>query len=493
MGVLAGPAIAVYVLWTDWRLLTRPWVLLMGWLLLLGLSGGWGNLISWILSITVGLPGRPVELAPSSAVILLVTLGLTVWALLRDRRNPLLYLGVASVLVGVSLNYVFLPMRAMQLPAINEGEPTSWQALLDVLNRVQYGKPSVMLRQADLQAQLAMYWQYFSWQFARDWDGVGRLATALFAVLGLSGLWTLLRRDRRAGIAAGAMLFTLTLALIFYLNFRYGYSIYPDRQGLEREVRERDYFFICSFAFFGTLVAAGLGAWIRGVAEFLQARAPGRSGWLAGLPLLALALVPLLGNRVTATRAQEFAARDFARDLLESVEPYGILITAGDNDTFPLWFAQEVEGIRPDVTLANLSLMNTDWHLRQLRRRQIPDFDPSKSLAMWKPGSDIAGVPLAQAQDPGLRLERAGAGQPARAGPGPRGQPPVRQPRNPLRHGGAGPEGPGGHLPDPRQPGQAAHLLQLERGHLPGPNAGPNALPGIPGAGAEALPQAGGG
>ena len=51
------------------------------------------------------------------------------------------------------------------------------------------------------------------------------------------------------------------------------------------------------------------------------------------------------------------------------MEPYGILITAGDNDTFPLWYAQEVEGVRPDVTLANLSLMNTRWHLRQLRRR----------------------------------------------------------------------------------------------------------------------------
>ncbi len=70
--------------------------------------------------------------------------------------------------------------------------------------------------------------------------------------------------------------------------------------------------------------------------------------------------------------------------MLQSVEPYGILITAGDNDTFPLWYAQEVEGIRRDVTLANLSLMNTEWHLRQLRRRETPEFDPVKAASIWK-------------------------------------------------------------------------------------------------------------
>jgi VanZ family protein len=336
MGVLAAPAVAVYVLWTDWRALTRPTVL-------------------------AGI--------------------------------------LVAIVVGVSPNYLFLPIRAAQHPAINEGEPAGFfsQALMDVLNRVQYGKPSVLdapwpsggPRTVSLFVdQLANYWQYFSWQFARDWPAALRaIATAVFAVTGLSGLWTLLKRDRRAGIAALAMMGTLTFVLIFYLNFKYGFSMYPDRPDLEREVRERDYFFVCSFAFFGTLVAAGIGALMQEVSQRFRSRA-------AALPLLALALVPLIGNRVTASRAHEFVARDFARDLLESVEPYGILITAGDNDTFPLWFAQEVEGIRPDVTLANLSLMNTDWHLRQIRRRQTPDFDPSKSIGLWKPRSDTSGIAL---------------------------------------------------------------------------------------------------
>jgi hypothetical protein len=110
--------------------------------------------------------------------------------------------------------------------------------------------------------------------------------------------------------------------------------------------------------------------------------------------VLALALIPLFGNRITASRADETLARDFAHDILQSVEPYGILITAGDNDTFPLWYAQEVEGIRPDVTLANLSLMNTRWHLRQLRRRETPQFDAAEAAALWKPRPGESGVPL---------------------------------------------------------------------------------------------------
>ncbi len=340
MGALAAPAVAIYVLWTDWRVLTRPWVLL--------------------------------------GVVLVVVIGLT----------P---------------NYVFLPIRAAQYPPINEGEPIGFNAicaltaglakcsqpLSDVINRVQYGKPSVFERQADVVGQLGMYWQYWSWQFAKNWGAGARLATALFTVLGLAGLFQLIKKDRRAGLAAGAMFGTLTLALIFYLNFKYGYSMYPERLDITsemREVRERDYFFLCSFAFFGTLVAAGIGTAMSAVADFFKTRTSESAAWMAALPVGLLGLIPLLGNYASASRAGEFAARDFARDLLESVEPYGIIVTAGDNDTFPLWYAQEVEGIRTDVTVANMSLMNTEWHLKQLVRRQAGDFDPANSIELWKAG-----------------------------------------------------------------------------------------------------------
>ncbi|HET8634533.1 MAG TPA: DUF2723 domain-containing protein, partial [Gemmatimonadales bacterium] len=91
----------------------------------------------------------------------------------RSLLKPQVLVGiVVAVLIGVSLNYIYLPMRAGQYPPINEGEPVGFfsQALKDVLNRVQYGKPSVTQRQADFLSQVGNYVQYFRWQFARDWQ-----------------------------------------------------------------------------------------------------------------------------------------------------------------------------------------------------------------------------------------------------------------------------------------------------------------------------------
>jgi hypothetical protein len=332
MGLLAAPAVAIYILYTDWRVVTRPWV--------------WAGVIT-------------------------------------------------AVLVGVSLNYLFLPIRAAQFPPINEGEPVGFfsSALMDVINRVQYAKPPVLDRQADLGAQFANYFQYFRWQYARDWGAFAGVFAAFFGFLGLYGLAELVRKDRRAGFAALAMLGTLTVALIFYLNFKYGFSYQPQRD-LPREVRERDYFFVGSFAYFGVLVALGLGSLYRLVADSIAPRLGEARSWAAAAPVLLIGLIPLAANHATATRSNELLARDMAIDMLESVEPYGILITAGDNDTFPLWFAQEVLGVRPDVTLANLSLMNTRWHLRQLQRRETPEFNPATAAPIWRLGPSETGLPL---------------------------------------------------------------------------------------------------
>lgn len=339
MGVLAAPVVGVYVLATDWRVLLKP------------------------------------KFLAACALV---------------------------AVVGISINYIYLPIRAEQYPPINEGEPVGFfsQALKDVLGRVQYAKPPVGDRQADLVGQYANYWQYWSWQWGRDLGGMAAAATGLFTAISLGGLWALLRGSKRAGLAALALLLTTTVLLVYYLNFKYGFSYRAGDPSITqemREVRERDYFFVASFAFAGVLIAAGFAAMIRWIGDWLGPRVPDARRYVMGTPVVALALIPLLGNRVTASRDHETLARDFAVDILESVEPYGILITAGDNDTFPLWFAQEVLGVRRDVTLANLSLMNTEWHLRQIRRREADDFNPATAAPIWRPGTDEAGRPLGDA------------------------------------------------------------------------------------------------
>src|SRR5438445_276230 len=300
--------------------------------------------------------------------------------------------------VGLSV-YVYLPIRAGFHPPINEGEPTNWQALWAVLTRQQYGKPSIFDNPTQAPGlgntghtlplyrdQLGNYVQYFSWQFGHDWSELTqRLLAVLFFVVGGVGALRHWKADKRSALAMTILVFTFTFALVFYLNFKYGFSLHGDQPSTAHEVRERDYFFICSFALWGIWVGIGLAAIMEWLSELVRGTQPNETRrWIYGTPLLAIALIPLAGNRLTASRKSETLARDFAYDLLQSVEPYGVLVTAGDNDTFPLWYAQEVEGIRQDVTIVNLSLANTAWYLRQIQHRPIVPFDSTKAPAIYR-------------------------------------------------------------------------------------------------------------
>jgi Protein of unknown function (DUF2723) len=318
----------------------------------------------------------------AASVLFLIALG---YAVLNARNWDF---GVALLLVaivGVSV-YLYLPIRAAHFPAINEGEPTTPQALWEVLTRQQYGKPPVSQRQASLFAQIGMWVQYFGWQWAHDWEPRIRAAIAVvFFFIGGLGAYRHWKADLRTALAMVALMVTFTLFLIFYLNFKYGYSWHPEQADLAREVRERDYFFIASFALWGVWVGMGLATLMEWLSDWLAPREPdAERRWLLATPVLLLAIIPLVGNHLTASRKGETLARDFAYDMLQSVEPYGVLVTAGDNDTFPLWYAQEVEHVRQDVTVVNLSLANTDWYLRQLQRRPLATFDSTTAPAVYR-------------------------------------------------------------------------------------------------------------
>lgn len=347
-------------------------------------------LLAAVYALALGATNHLMSVLPLPAVglfVLLVAPGAFLSAAFWARAVPL-------AAVGLSVNF-FLPIRAAQNPVINEGQPeceslvaaavsiytngaAGCSALSSSLRREQYAKPPLSRRQSPFADQFRMYFQYFDWQWARGAApepgyGNARLPfTLLFLALGLLGFWVVWRADREVFAYLATLMLILTAGLVFYLNFKYGYSLAPHVTDLDlHEVRERDYFFIASFGLWGVMAGLGLtGLWRSLAARLPECRA-GRAHLLAS-PLLLLALIPLVLNWRWASRRGDYAARDWAYDLLMSVEPYGVLFTNGDNDTFPLWYLQEVEGVRRDVTVIVLQYLYTTWYPKQLRRLTLP-------------------------------------------------------------------------------------------------------------------------
>ena len=326
-------------------------------------------------------------------------------------RGRLLIACIVALIAGVS-PFATQPIRAAHFPAMNEGEPTACRTKLELsctmsegtyrafmynFNRGQYGKPSLSDRQASFGEQVGMWWLYFKWQWLRDPDIRApfpqALLAATFLVLGLVGGGVHYARDRRTFWYFASLMFTMTLLLIYYLNFKLGYSQDPTSQA-PHEVRDRDYFFLWSFSAWGVWAGIGLAyiwesiAALVGSGETKKGKAiatePSPGAWGRASPVMLLAAIPLVGNWTSASRHNHGATRNVAADMLNSVEPYGVLVTVGDNDTFPLWYAQEVEGIRKDVVVANTSLLNTDWYVRQIIRRPIYDYEPAKGPAIYR-------------------------------------------------------------------------------------------------------------
>ena len=225
-----------------------------------------------------------------------------------------------------------------------------------------------------------MFWRYFMWNFVGRESDVQQAGVvtpfspsakslparigespahnnflALPLILGLIGLWFQSRRNSKDAWVV-ALLFLMTgLAIIIYLN-------QPPR-----EPRERDYTFTgATFAF-----AIWIGLGVLGLAELLSkvVRADGlRAGLALAVGLLIPGIMAAQGWN-DHDRSGRYNSVDSAKNLLNSCAPNAILFTNGDNDTFPLWYAQEVEGVRTDVRVAVLSYLNTDWYIAQMKRR----------------------------------------------------------------------------------------------------------------------------
>lgn len=370
----------------------------------------------WALLIGTGLGSTP--------LIVLGGLCFAVAAAFAARAGllPFALLALALAAIGVT-TYGFLYIRAGQGPIPNEADPSTWHNLLEVIRRAQYpvrtplDDPTVLHGPDNpgrsltiVWLQLVNYLQYFSWQWARSLAGrgVGALdgqlvAAVVVAALGLRGLFAHRRADRSGWWLLFALFVITGLGLVAYMNFKpgasIGYDLFPDSG--QHEVRERDYFFVVSFLVWGVWAGIGLATLVRWVWERAS-----RSALRAAAPALFLvALLPVAANLDAASRRHGADARlagDFAYDLLNSVPPYGVLFTFGDNDTFPLWWAQEVAGIRKDVTIVCLALANTPWYARQLRTNPVRPFDAAAAPAVWQgtepPKPDWPTLPMTDAE-----------------------------------------------------------------------------------------------
>ena len=175
--------------------------------------------------------------------------------------------------------------------------------------------------------------------------------------LGLLGLVYHVKKDKK-DFSIVAMLFFFTgLAIIIYLN---QYPFQP---------RERDYAYGGSFYAFAIWIGIGVYALFDTLQE--QAKMNGKMAAIASTLICLLAVPTLMAKEGwdDHDRSDRYTARDLAKAYLDICAPNAILFTNGDNDTFPLWYVQEVEGHRTDVRVINLSLLNTDWYIEQMDRK----------------------------------------------------------------------------------------------------------------------------
>jgi hypothetical protein len=178
-------------------------------------------------------------------------------------------------------------------------------------------------------------------------------------LLGLLGLFFQIRHDGRGGWVTGLLFLLTGIAIVLYLN------------QTPYQVRERDYAYAGSFYVFALWIGLG----VMGLQALLQKLFKNDSRGTASAvaaTVLGLCIPLMMGcqNWDDHDRSGRYTARDMAWNHLMSCDSNALIITHGDNDTFPLWYIQEVESVRTDVRIVNTSLLGTDWYIDQMKRRQ---------------------------------------------------------------------------------------------------------------------------
>jgi len=346
-------------------------------------------LLVYLLALSFGVHLLPLLLLPGALVFIL----LIDWKIFKNPK--LISAALLLIVVGIS-TYLYLIIRAQANPAVNESDPTTWLKLWDVISRKQYGSDNIFIRHTSWETnlgvipafmeQLKVFFKYFSWQFLpypREITNIllrniSVIGTWLYVLIGLGGMFVHFKKDRKSFYLIFILYILVTIGLVIYLNHEFSPSD-PNPAHQPREPRERDYFWSSGFFFFMFYVALAL-YWVY---EQLKKKKVAFGCCVVALSFV-IGFIPLISNiKSHANRRENWIAHEYAYNLLVCPEENSILFTNGDNDTFPLWFFQEVKGFRKfdsknkkGVRVACIALMNTPWYIRQLKTDGIPiDFD----------------------------------------------------------------------------------------------------------------------
>lgn len=363
------------------------------------------------LILTVGGNHSMVDMAVFFVILALLGAGIY-WSVKNNKPTTnLALMSLLFVVLGFT-TYTMVIIRANQQPPMNENEPNDFKELVSYLNREQYGdfptfkrrfatEPGQMVVYQNYSSDLDFFWRYqmnhmktryLLWNYAgrESWvqdsgvdvgflNGIGNATVgkifnirfssdgkgaanylAIPFLLGLLGIYFQFKRDWKM-----ASVFMIMFIFMGYLT-----AFYQNQQ--EPQPRERDYFYVGAFFVFSIWIALGIKGLVETIEEYVKEKS---LAGIAGYAVLVLGFVSVpvtmaSANWYTHDRSNNWVPWDYSYNLLQSCEPNAILFTNGDNDTFPLWYLQDVEGVRRDVRIVNLSLLNTNWYIKQLKHTE---------------------------------------------------------------------------------------------------------------------------
>ncbi|MFI5251586.1 MAG: protein O-mannosyl-transferase family [Bacteroidota bacterium] len=303
------------------------------------------------------------------------------------------------IVIGYT-TYATVLIRANAHTPMNENNPNNLARLVSYLGREQYGNTPLLKGESwdnDLQdyreklfprrwsqedmhrptrenytSDLDFMWRYqIDHMFLRylfqnyigaegDWQDAGvswKDTWGIPFLIGCFGFYYHVRKDWKNFLPWLVMFIVMGFAFVFYANMQ------------EPQPRERDYFYVGAFYDFCLWIGIGVVGLVDTIRLKLknpQMVATAASGVVA-FAFLAVPVNLLRLNYHEHDRSQDYVAWDYSYNLLQSCDQDAILFTNGDNDTFPLWYLQDVENVRTDVRIANLSLINTSWYIDQLK------------------------------------------------------------------------------------------------------------------------------